>query len=207
MVLPSIAAGGAAKTLMAVTIALHPATVSHNSGYVTVKPGDTLSSISQQQLGKAGDWPALWWANRSSVHDPATIRVGQRLKLSGLPKLTAKVIAAAQAASGAPAARPASSTSAAAVAAPEPAPAAVTTSYSGGGGFQSCVIAAESGGDAGAVNPYTGAGGLYGFLPSTWQALGYSGLPEDASVAEQNAAFAKEYAESGASAWSAYDGC
>ena len=69
------------------------------------------------------------------------------------------------------------------------------------------MIQAESGGNASAVNPYSGAGGLYQFLPSTWQALGFSGLPQDASVAEQNAAFAKEYAESGTGAWSAYDGC
>ena len=69
------------------------------------------------------------------------------------------------------------------------------------------MIQAESGGNASAVNPSSGAGGLYGFLPSTWQGLGYSGLPENASVAQQNAAFAKEYAQSGASAWSAYDGC
>jgi LysM repeat protein len=204
MVLPSIAAGGAAKTLMAVTIALHPATASHNSGYVTVKSGDTLSSISQHELGHANDWPALWWANRSSVHDPATIRVGQRLKLSGLPKMTAKLVQAAQAATGVSAAPSASTATATSTA---PAPAEVDATFNGGGGFQSCVIAAESNGDASAVNPYTGAGGLYGFLPSTWQALGYSGLPEDASVAEQNAAFAKEYSESGASAWSAYDGC
>jgi hypothetical protein len=83
-----------------------------------------------------------------------------------------------------------------------------TGSYSGASGsFQSCVIQAESGGDAGAVNAASGAGGLYGFLPSTWQALGFSGLPEDASVAEQNAAFAKEYAAGGTSAWAPYDGC
>ena len=80
-------------------------------------------------------------------------------------------------------------------------------SYSGSGGFQSCVIQRESGGDASAVNASSGAGGLYGFLPSTWQSLGHSGLPENASVAEQNAAFAQEYAQSGGSAWSAYDGC
>jgi hypothetical protein len=80
-------------------------------------------------------------------------------------------------------------------------------SYSGSGGFQSCVIQAESGGNASAVNASSGAGGLYGFLPSTWQSLGFSGLPENASVAQQNAAFAKEYAQSGSAAWSAYDGC
>jgi hypothetical protein len=69
------------------------------------------------------------------------------------------------------------------------------------------VIQRESGGDPSAVNASSGAGGLYGFLPSTWQSLGHSGLPENASVAEQNAAFAQEYAQSGGSAWSAYDGC
>ena len=82
------------------------------------------------------------------------------------------------------------------------------TSYAGASGsFQSCVIQRESGGNASAVNPSSGAGGLYGFLPSTWQSLGFSGLPENASVAQQNAAFAKEYAQSGSAAWSAYDGC
>ena len=97
---------------------------------------------------------------------------------------------------------------------PGPAAGAVTSaapvqqaSYSGSGGFQSCVIQRESGGDAAAVNASSGAGGLYGFLPSTWQSLGYSGLPENAPASVQNAAFAKEYAQSGGGAWSAYDGC
>jgi hypothetical protein len=80
-------------------------------------------------------------------------------------------------------------------------------SYSGGGSFQQCVITAESGGNPSAVNASSGAGGLYGFLPSTWAALGFPGLPEDASVATQNAAFAKEYAEAGTAPWSSYDGC
>ena len=89
-----------------------------------------------------------------------------------------------------------------------PAPAAPQTSYSAApGSFQQCVIRAESGGNASAVNPSSGAGGLYGFLPSTWQALGHSGLPENASVAEQNQAFQQQYAQSGSAAWSPYDGC
>jgi resuscitation-promoting factor RpfC len=98
--------------------------------------------------------------------------------------------------------------------APAPAAHAVTTrtstsssAYTGGSGFQQCVIQRESGGNPAAVNPTSGAGGLYGFLPSTWASLGYSGLPENASVAEQNAAFAKEYALTGTSAWAPYDGC
>jgi LysM repeat protein len=204
MTLSSIAASGAAKTLMAVTISLHPAVAKQDSGYVTVKSGDTLSSISQKVYGKSADWPALWWANRHSVTNPSDILVGQRLRLvskSSVQKVAheAEAAASASAHTAAPAAAPAATSEAPAY--------TESADYSGSGGFQSCVIRAESGGDAGAVNPYTGAGGLYGFMPSTWQSLGYSGLPEDASVAEQNAAFAKEYAEGGASAWSAYDGC
>ena len=204
MALSSIAASGAAKTLMAVTISLHPTVAKHDSGYVTVKSGDTLSSISQKVLGKSADWPALWWANRHSVSNPSEIRVGQKLTLvskSSVIKLMHQAEAAAAASERAAAPAPVATTTEAPVAEP------ATTAYTGSGGFQSCVIAAESGGDAAAVNGSTGAGGLYGFLPSTWQSLGYSGLPEDASVAEQNAAFSKEYAENGASAWAAYDGC
>jgi LysM repeat protein len=214
MAFTSIAAAGAAKTLMAVTISLHPAAATHSSSHISVKPGNTLSSIAKKKYGSAADWPALWWANRHHVHNPQMLRVGQRLTVADKPKLTAKIRRAAMAAI--PAAAPAPVQASAAPAAPAPAapapaapaPAApATTSYTGSGGFQSCVIQAESGGDASAVNASTGAGGLYGFLPSTWHALGYSGSPQDASVAEQNAAFAQEYSQGGAGAWAPYDGC
>lgn len=74
-------------------------------------------------------------------------------------------------------------------------------------GFRACVIARESGGNPRAVNPSSGAGGLYQFLPSSWRALGFSGLPQNASVATQNAAFARQFALSGTAAWAPYDGC
>ena len=74
-------------------------------------------------------------------------------------------------------------------------------------GFQACVIARESGGNPRAVNPVSGAGGLYQFLPSTWASLGFPGLPQNASVATQNAAFWKLYAERGTAPWAPYDGC
>lgn len=73
--------------------------------------------------------------------------------------------------------------------------------------FRACVIARESGGNPRAVNPRSGAGGLYQFLPSTWRSLGYGGLPEYASVATQNAAFARAYARWGAVLWRPYDHC
>lgn len=206
MTIASIAASGAVRAMLAVTIGLHPGPAQHGSRYVTVRAGNTLSSISQREYGSTAAWPALWWANRRIVPDPGSIRAGQRLRVPGSQTVTAAMRRAALAAltvpgpAAAPLAYPASAASAAPV---QPAQA-----YGGApGSFQGCVIAAESGGDASAVNPSTGAGGLYGFLPSTWQALGYSGLPEDAPASEQNAAFAKEYAQSGGSAWSAYDGC
>jgi LysM repeat protein len=176
-----------------------------------VRAGDSLSSIAQRELGKAADWPALWWVNRHTVHNPSLIQAGQKLVVPNSPEVKPWLMRAALSAIPAPAPAPVQAApvaSSAPAAAPAPVAQASSASYSGASGsFQSCVIQAESGGDAGAVNASSGAGGLYGFLPSTWQALGYSGLPENASVAEQNAAFQKEYAQSGTSAWSAYDGC
>lgn len=75
------------------------------------------------------------------------------------------------------------------------------------GSFQACVIARESGGNPRAVNASSGAGGLYQFLPSTWAGLGYSGLPENASVATQTQAFNKLYAQAGTQPWSPSDHC
>ena len=216
MTFTSIAVGGVAKSLIAVTISLHGGSAHQASDHVTVKPGDTLSSISQREYGSAADWPALWWINRGTVRDPNLIQAGQQLKVAGRPAMTPAIVRAAMAAVPQPVAVPApepvsaaptvSQSPAASGAPAAPAPAQAST-YSGSGGFQSCVIQAESGGNPSAVNPSSGAGGLYQFLPSTWQALGFSGLPQNASVAEQNAAFAKEYAQSGTSAWSPYDGC
>jgi resuscitation-promoting factor RpfC len=215
MTFTSIAVGGVAKALIGVTISLHPgsAAAAHQAAdHVTVKPGDTLSSISQREYGSAADWPALWWINRGTVRDPNLVQAGQQLRVSGRPAVTPAIVRAAMAAIPEPVAVPApehGSEAPAASAAPAPAQApAQASSYSGApGSFQGCVIQAESGGNASAVNPSSGAGGLYQFLPSTWQALGFSGLPQNASVAEQNAAFAKEYAQSGSSAWGPYDGC
>ena len=208
----SIAGAGAAKTAIAVTVSLHPGAAHQAAHTVTVRSGDTLSSISQRAYGRAADWPAVWWANRHSVRNPSMVQVGQHLRLPANPRVSAWLTRAAVAAipgpvavAAAPApAQPATSATPASV----PSVPAQTASYNGApGSFQSCVIQRESGGNASAVNPSSGAGGLYGFLPSTWQALGFSGLPENAPVSVQNAAFAKEYAQSGGSAWSAYDGC
>jgi hypothetical protein len=213
MSLLSIAGAGAAKTMIAVTVSLHPG-AHHATQHTTVHSGDSLSSISQREFGSAASWPALWWANRHKVHNPSMIHTGERLVVPGSHKVKPWLTRAAMAAIPAPAPAPVAAAPVAAAAAPSASTGSATSaapaqqaSYSGSGGFQSCVIQRESGGDPSAVNASSGAGGLYGFLPSTWQSLGHSGLPQNASVAEQNAAFAQEYAQSGGSAWSAYDGC
>ena len=59
----------------------------------------------------------------------------------------------------------------------------------------------ESGGNFGAVNPSSGAGGAYQILPSTWRLYGGSGSPQDASPAEQSRIAAQIWADSGPSAW------
>jgi peptidoglycan hydrolase-like protein with peptidoglycan-binding domain len=64
------------------------------------------------------------------------------------------------------------------------------------------IVQCESGGNYSAVNPSSGAGGAYQILPSTWQAYGGQGLPQDAPPAEQDRIAAAIYAAQGASAWS-----
>ena len=78
----SMSATGIAKTLVAVTISMHPA-AAHHSGHdqYRVRQGDTLSNIARHEYGKASDWPALWWANRHQVPNPGLITAGQRLRL------------------------------------------------------------------------------------------------------------------------------
>jgi resuscitation-promoting factor RpfC len=213
MTLVSIAAGGVAKALVAVTISLHPGAAHSARHDIMVQRGDSLSAISLHEYGTAAEWPALWWANRRQVPDPSMIVPGERLIVPSGLRVSRWLARAAQAATAAPRhARPASGASVGADAevADTAAPAAVRRTAPSGaapGSFRSCVIQRESSGNPRAVNPSSGAGGLYGFLPSTWHGLGFSGLPENASVAEQNYAFAKEYAQSGTSAWAPYDGC
>jgi hypothetical protein len=67
--------------------------------------------------------------------------------------------------------------------------------------FQQCVAWRES------SNTPTDPDGLYGILPSTWQSLGYSGTAGQASVAQQDQAFQRLYAQDGTSPWAQYDGC
>jgi septal ring factor EnvC (AmiA/AmiB activator) len=63
------------------------------------------------------------------------------------------------------------------------------------------IVMCESGGDYGAVNPSSGAGGAYQILPSTWELYGGQGEPQNGSKAEQDRIAGEIWADSGASAW------
>jgi len=175
----------------------------------TVRPGDTLSSIAGQFYQRAGDWPVIYWANHLRWADE--IEAGQVLHVPAEPASIPAAPGQLEPAAPRPVTVLAAYTPAPAHASPAQAPVsaqAAVVSYGGGvpASFQVCVIARESGGNARAVNQSSGAGGLYQFLPSTFASLGYSGLPEDASVAVQTQAFEKLYAEDGGGPW-ASDGC
>lgn len=94
--------------------------------------------------------------------------------------------------------------------APPPAPirrndrssASAAPAYAGGGySIPRSIVMCESGGNYRAVNPSSGAGGAYQILPSTWQAYGGTGSPQNASPAEQDRIAAKVWAGQGRGAW------
>lgn len=86
---------------------------------------------------------------------------------------------------------------------PAPAQASSTGSSSGSSGYSipSGIVQCESGGNYSAVNSSSGAGGAYQILPSTWQAYGGQGLPQDAPKSEQDRIAGEIYARQGPGAW------
>ena len=80
-------------------------------------------------------------------------------------------------------------------------PRARSRSWFGDWAIPESIVQCESGGNFGAVNPTSGAGGAYQILPSTWDLYGGEGDPEDASPQEQTDIAAQIWADSGAAAW------
>lgn len=68
------------------------------------------------------------------------------------------------------------------------------------GNLPACTWAPESGGDYGAVNP-NGHYGKYQFDQQTWESVGGTGRPDQASPAEQDRRAAKLYASRGGQPW------
>lgn len=75
---------------------------------------------------------------------------------------------------------------------------------SGGGDVSAAlrkIAQCESGGNPSAVSPSGLYGGKYQFDPQTWQSLGGTGLPQNASEAEQDRIAAILYGQRGAAPW------
>jgi len=170
----SMAVTGLAKSLIAVTVSLHPAAAPHAPGY-TVRPGDTLSAIAARAYGSQADWPAVWWANKRQVPDPDLIIAGQRLALPDRPRVPAWLARAARAATAAPA-TPAPATLAPTVSADPAAPSAQAAASlapaSAGGVNWPAIAACESGGNW-SISTGNGFYGGLQFTEQTW--LGYGG--------------------------------
>ena len=169
-----------------------------------VKAGDSLSKIAQHYYSESAAWPVIYYANRHSIKSANEISVGQKLTIPAKPaKIPAAPAAPAPVSQVSTSAAPAQVTSTAQpVSTSQPA-----STYSGGSGFQSCVISRESGGNSQVMNG-SGHYGLYQFSEGTWEAYGGSASSfGNASVAEQNQVFNNAIAQGGESNWSAYDGC
>jgi LysM repeat protein len=165
----------------------------------TVKSGDTLSTIAQRVYHDQAAWPVIYWANRKQIHWANDITAGQVLQIPAKPARLPKAPSALGPG--------AVVTTAASSASSGYAPAVEASTYSGSGGFTSCVIASESGGNSQVMNS-SGHYGLYQFSSSTWSEYGGSSADfGHASVAEQNQVFNNALAAGGQSNWSAYDGC
>ncbi len=166
----------------------------------TVRSGDSLSVIAARVYRDQAAWPVIYYANRGQIHWANDITVGQVLRIPAKPARIPKAPGQL------------GPTEVTAVSAPQSeelayTPVQTASTYSGDGGFTSCVIAAESGGNSQVMNS-SGHYGLYQFSASTWEAYGGSAADfGDATVAEQNQVFDNALAAGGQSNWSAYDGC
>lgn len=157
--------------------------------------GDTYSSIAQS----AG--VSVQAVEQANQYAPTEIPIGVSIAIpgSGTSYTVHSTPQAAQAPMSAPVTPPVHHVASQSVSAP-------SGGHTSGSGYEGCVIQHESGGNPHAVNSSSGAGGLYQFLPSTWQSLGYSGSPQNAPVSQQNAAFQKLHSQMGSSPWIT-DGC
>ena len=53
----------------------------HTARTYSVRPGDTLSSIAERFYHHPGDWTWIYAANKSQIHDPNSIYVGESLTI------------------------------------------------------------------------------------------------------------------------------
>ena len=198
-----LAGAGAASAQEASPPSDQPASRPH-----TVAAGETLSKISQAELGTSHRWVELFAFNRDIVANPDLIEVGQVLDIPSAPvPLPHDVLArlapaparvAAPAASAAASPAPVTRRSARNVA---PATRSNAVRAKGGGGNLAAIRACESGGNYAAVSSSGRYRGAYQFDRQTWQSVGGSGDPAAASPAEQDARARQLLGQRGSNPW------
>jgi len=164
----------------------------------TVTAGESLSKISQAELGTSDRWVEIFALNQHTITSPNVLDIGQVLDIPAVPVIV-------------PADLLASLASAAAV--PPPAVRSTPTAGQGatltqavpssgaGAGYLAAIRACESTGNYGAVSADGLYRGAYQFDRQTWQSVGGSGDPAAASPAEQDARASQLWSQRGANPW------
>jgi LysM repeat protein len=160
--------------------------------WYTVQTGDNLSEIAQTE--NLSSWTLLWDAN-TNLTNPDLIYAGEKLIVPQGP-VTARPIPG-QVAASEPQAPEATTISQEST---TPYQASSANYASGVGGILARVRMRESGGNY-AANTGNGYYGAYQFSLSTWESVGGTGLPSNASPAVQDQLAEKLYAERGCEPW------
>lgn len=159
----------------------------------TVTVGESLSAISQAELGTSERWVEIFAVNRSTIASPDVLHVGQVLDIPAAPVDVPADLMASLATAPAPAAsapRQSVTTATQGVAA-----------SGGAGGNLASIRACESSGNYAAVSPDGLYRGAYQFDRPTWQSVGGSGDPAAASPAEQDARASQLWSQRGSNPW------
>jgi LysM repeat protein len=159
----------------------------------TVTAGESLSQISQSELGASERWVEIFAVNRSTIASPDLLHVGQVLEIPPAPvAVPAELLASLVTA---PVPVPSASRATVAIATPG------VASSGGSGGNLAAIRACESSGNYGAVSADGLYGGAYQFDRQTWASVGGTGNPAAASPAEQDARAGRLWSQRGSNPW------
>ena len=165
----------------------------------TVEAGESLSAISQAELGTSDRWVEIFALNRDTVADPDVIEIGEVLEIPTAPVAVPADLLASLA--PAPAPVPVPTVQSATTVRQGATPTEAIGADSGAGGDLAAIRACESGGDYGAVSSGGHYRGAYQFDRPTWESVGGSGDPAAASPAEQDARAVRLLSERGSNPW------
>jgi LysM repeat protein len=165
----------------------------------TVAPGESLSKISQAELGTSDRWVEIFAVNRDVLADPDAIDVGQVIDIPSVPVAVPPDLLTGLASTPSPAS--ASQRRAATNVRQQAAGTGGVLSKRSGDGHLGAIRACESGGNYRAVSANGRYRGAYQFDRQTWQSVGGSGDPAAASPGEQDARASQLRAQRGSNPW------